>query len=67
MLGISKRNLLSASYAMLVITEITVETLGTGRGPSVQAQVKRLAKELDDPAVLSSSWFSSDSDSAKTC
>lgn len=33
MLGTSKRNLLSASYAMLVITEMSVETLGTGRGP----------------------------------
>lgn len=29
----SKRNLLSASYAILVITEMSVETLGTGRGP----------------------------------
>lgn len=33
MLGTSKRNLLSASCAMLVITEMSVETLGTGRGP----------------------------------
>lgn len=33
MLGASKRNLFSANYAMLVITETTVKTLGTGRCP----------------------------------
>lgn len=68
MLGTSKRNLFSANYAMLVITEMTVERdSGDRQVPSVQAQVKHLAKELNDSVTLSSSWFSSDSDSAKTC
>ena len=43
MLGASKRNLFSANYAVLVITEPTAET-GDRQVPGVQAQVRHPTK-----------------------
>lgn len=53
--------------AMLVITETTLEILGTDSTLGECVQAKHLAKGLNDSSTLSSSCFSSDCDSARTC